>query len=155
MGKAQELADRFEQVNNEVIAAVESCPDDKWQDAASGEERQVNVVAHHIASSHGPIAGLVKAIAEGGELPALTGDMIDAGNAEHAKTAAGVSKSQTIELLRSGGREAADSLRGLSDEQLAKTGSMPLFGDQPWSAQDAIERVLIGHPQGHLGSIKG
>jgi hypothetical protein len=43
-------------------------------------------------------------------------------------------------------------LRGLSDEQLARTANMP---GASMSADQAAERILIGHPEGHLQSIPG
>lgn len=155
MGKGQELAERFEKINNQFISTVEGYPDDKWQNTAEADGRQVNVVAHHVASSHSAIAGLVKAVASGGEVPQFTLDMINEGNAVHAAESTGVSKEETLELLRSGGQEAAQMLRGLTDDDLAKTASMPAFGDQPASAQMLAENILIHHPEGHLESIKG
>src|SRR6266700_1064092 len=107
-GRAEELARRFEQANGELIKAVESCSDEQWRKTCSGEQWSVGVTAHHVAVSYGPIAGLVQA---------LTSDMLDAGNAEHARQFAGCTKRETVDLLRGGGQAAASTVRGLSDEQ--------------------------------------
>jgi DinB superfamily len=154
MGRGQELAERFEAINQDFISEVENYPDDRWHNKGHDENRAVNVIAYHVASSHSQIAQLVKMIADGGQLPPVTWDMIDQGNAEQARTIAGATKAETLELLRSGGQEVAATLRSLSDEQLARTGSTPAFGEQPWSAAQVAEAVLLGHPQTHLASIK-
>ncbi|HEX5940441.1 MAG TPA: DinB family protein [Dehalococcoidia bacterium] len=155
MSKGQEIADRFEEINKEFISVVEGLPEDRWRSKAHDEDRPINVIAYHVASSHSQIAGMVKTIAEGGQLPPVTWEMIDQGNAAQAEQIAGAQKVETLDLLRTGGQEAVAVLRSLSDEQLAKTGSTPAFGEQPWTAEQIAERVLLGHPQTHLASIKG
>jgi uncharacterized damage-inducible protein DinB len=150
--RSQGLADRFEQANREIIATVERCSDAQWKSKTSGESWSVGVVAHHVAQSHEGIAGLVQKIATAQSMPGLTMDMIDQGNAEHAKKFANVTKDETLALLRKNGTAAASAVRGLSDEQLDR--SAPLIGGQPMTAQQAIERILIGHVEGHHDSIK-
>jgi hypothetical protein len=155
LSKGQEIADRLKAINKEFIDVVQSFPDDRWQTKAIDEDRSVNVIAYHAALSHSGIAQMVKTIAEGGQLPSVTWEMIDQGNAEQAQQVAGATKAETVELLRSGGQEAAGIMRSLSDEQLAKTASTPAFGEQSWSAERVAETILLGHPQTHLASIKG
>jgi DinB superfamily len=154
MGKSDELARKFEQANNAVIGAVEGMDDAAWQASCKDDPRSAGVVAHHVASSHQPVAGVAQAIATGQPLPPITGEMIDQGNAQHAQQFAGVGKAETLDLLRSGGKAAAETIRGLSDEQLANTAHFAPAGGVV-SAEQIIEMVLIGHPQGHLQSIVG
>ena len=106
-GRAEELAKRFEQANDEVIAAVQNCSDEQWRRTCSGEQWSVGVTAHHIGTSYGPIAGMVQALATGQPVPPLTAELLDASNAEHARQFAGCTKEETIELLRSGGKHRA------------------------------------------------
>ena len=87
-------------------------------------------------------------------MPPLTQEMLDAGNAEHARQSAGCTKQETVDLLRRGGREAAAILRGLSDEQLDNGAELPLLGGRRMSAAEIVELALIGHPTGHLESIR-
>jgi uncharacterized damage-inducible protein DinB len=152
--RAEALAKRFEQVNDELIAAVEGCSDEQWRKTCSGEQWSVAVTAHHVASSHGPIAGAVQALATGQPLPPLTSEMLDAGNAEHARQFAACTRAETVELLRSGGQVAARTVRGLSDEQLDNGAEVALMGGQRVSAAQFVEMVLIGHPTNHLESIR-
>jgi hypothetical protein len=153
-GRIEELAKRFEQTNEQVIAAVQSCSDEQWRNTCSGEQWSVGVTAHHIGTAYGPIAGLVRALATGQPVPPLTAEMLDAGNAEHARQFASCTKEETVELLRRGGQEAADILRGLSDEQLDNGAELPLLGGRWMSAAEIAELGLIGHPRGHLESIQ-
>jgi hypothetical protein len=73
-------------------------------------------------------------------------------NAEHAKQFANCTRDETLVLLRKNAAGAASTVRGLSDDQLDR--SAPLLGGPPMTAQQVIERVLIGHVQEHHGSIR-
>ena len=150
--RSQGLANRFEQVNREMIEAVERCSDAQWKTKTSGETWTVGVVAHHVAQGHEAIADLVQKIATGQPLPPMTMDMIHEMNAEHAKQHATCTKGETVALLRTNAATAATAVRGLSDEQLDR--SAPLLGGPPMTAQQMIERILIGHVEEHYGSIR-
>ena len=152
--RAEVLARRFEQTNEELIAAVEGCSDEQWRTTCPGEQWSVGVTAHHVATSHVPIAGVVRALATGQPLPPITSEMIDAGNAEHARQFANCSREETVEQLRSAGLEAASIVRSLSDEQLDNGAELPILNGQRVSAGQFAEMVLIGHPTGHLESIR-
>lgn len=150
--RGQALADRVEQVNKELVATVERCSDGQWQAKTAAETWPVGVVAHHVAQSVSAIAGLVHKVATGQPLPPLTMDSIHQMNAEHAKQHARCTKDETLTLLRKNGAAAAGTIRGLSDEQLDRSGS--LLGGPPMTAQQVVERVLISHVQEHHGSIR-
>lgn len=149
--KSMELATRFEQVNQELIAFVEACSDANWRRTTTAEQWPVAVVAHHVGSSHGVIAGLARKIADGEALPPVSWDMIHSMNAQHAQEHANATKAETLGLLRQGGADAATMVRGLSDEQLARTGSV--LG-QPMTAAHLIDGILIGHVVEHAGSLR-
>jgi uncharacterized damage-inducible protein DinB len=149
--RSEELARQFEQTNNDVVAAVESCPDAQWRATTAEEGWTVAATAHHVAAGCGQIVGLAQAIATGQPLPPITMEMVNAGNAQHAQQFATCAKQETVDLLKSGGASAAGAVRALSDEQLDRTA--PFMGNTA-SAQWVIENILIGHPQNHLQSIK-
>lgn len=151
MTRAEDLAKRFEQTNQDLIKSVEACSDAQWRALCAGENWSVGVTAHHIAGGHEEIAKLALAIGTEQPLPPITEEMMHQGNADHAKQFANCTKAETLQLLRSGGAKATGIVRGLSDAQLDRTGT--LIGNQ-MSAQQLIEGVLIGHPQGHLESIR-
>jgi uncharacterized damage-inducible protein DinB len=150
--KSQALAEQFEQANRQMTATIERCSDAQWKTKTSGETWPVGVVAHHVAQSHEGISGLVHMIATGQQLPPMTMDMINQGNAEHAKKFANVTREETLALLKKNGAAAASAVRGLSDEQLDR--SAPVLGGSPMTAQQVIERILIGHVKEHHGSIQ-
>jgi hypothetical protein len=152
--RVEGLAKRFEQTNEEVIAAVQACSDEQWNKTCSGEQWSVGVTAHHIGTSHQPLAEVVRVLATSQPFPPFTPEMIDAGNAEHARQFAGCTREETVELLRQGGRQAAEILRGLTDQQLDNGAPLPLLGGQRLSAAEFAELVLIGHPANHLESIR-
>jgi hypothetical protein len=151
--RAEALAADFESANNAVIAAVEGCSNDQWQAICKEEGWSVAVAAHHVAASHAGIMGLAQLVADGKEVPALTMEVFDAANAQHAREFANVSRDETLELLRRDGASVASALRALSDEQLDRTAPMAFAGGQPWSTAEVIERILIGHPREHGASI--
>jgi hypothetical protein len=153
-GRAADLASKLESANAAVIAAVERCSNEQLGKTCEGEGWPVTVAAHHVATTHASVAGLVQLIANGQPLPAVTMDMIDAANADHAKNFANVSREETLAALRTEGRAAVEMVRGLSDEQLDRTAPMAFAGGAEWSAADVIERVLIGHPVQHGASIQ-
>ncbi len=150
--RSQALAEQFEQANRQMIATIERCSDAQWKTKTSGETWSVGVVAHHVAQGHEAIAGLVRMIANGQALPPMTMDTIHQMNAEHAKQYANATKDETLALLRKNAAAAAGTVRGLSDQQLER--SAPVLGGPPMTAQQMVERVLIGHVKEHHGSIQ-
>jgi hypothetical protein len=150
-GQAQILADQFEQINRDAIATIDRCTDADWQKTCANDERTVGTVAHHIAESHMAVAGLAQMAANGQPLPPLTREIIDQGNAKHAAEHTNCTKQETRELLQRNGVAAANIVRGLNDEQLARSGT--LFGNPITSAQ-IIEGILIDHLRGHLNNLQ-
>lgn len=151
--RAEALAAAFESANNAVIAAIEGCSNDQWQATCKSEGWSVAVAAHHVAASHTGIMGLAQLVADGKQVPALTTEMFDAANAQHAREFANVSRDETLEVLRRDGASVASALRALADEQLDRSAPMAFAGGQSWSTAEVIERILIGHPREHGASI--
>ena len=67
---------------------------------------------------------------------------------------AGLSSGQVIALLRDHGARATEYVRGLSDDDLDRSRPIPVMGDNPTTAEQFIERVLIGHAEAHLQSLR-
>jgi len=152
--RARELVATFERANETIIEALERCSDEQLRAVCPGEGWPVVVAAHHIALAYQPIAGMALKIANGQPLPPITPEMLDQMNAEHARECANVSRAETVALLRREGRAAADSVRDLTDEQLARTAVVTLAGGQTFSADGMIEGALIGHAMDHGKSIQ-
>jgi hypothetical protein len=150
--RSQALAEQFEQANRQMTATIERCSDAQWKTKTPGETWPVGVVAHHVAQALEAVAGIVRQVATGQPLPPMTMDDLHKMNAEHAKQYATVTKDETVALLRKNGAAAAGTVRGLSDEQLDR--SAPVLGGPLMTAQQLVERGLIGHVKEHHGSIQ-
>lgn len=153
--RAEALADQFEQANQAVIDCVAgdhhgdfsvSCPAEGWTAAALGG---------HIGMGHiGILNNLIKRAVNGEEIPPFKMSDFDEGNARFASENAAMPRDQIVALLRDNGAAAAEYVRALSDEELDRTTTMTTMGDQPVSAQQLIEWVLIGHTREHGQSLK-
>jgi len=151
--RAEQLAKKFDESCAEFNKVVEGLSDADWKKVTSAEKWPVGVVAHHAAEAHAGIGGLVHLVAKAQPLPGLTMEMIDAGNAKHAKEQANVTKAETLALLKSNGAKTSALVRGLSDAELDRSASV-LAGMPAVTAAQAIEGILISHVREHLGSIR-
>ncbi len=153
MGRATAIADRVENVNNEVITLVEGLTDAQLKTTTSPEQWSIGVLAHHIATSNPAVAGMASAVAAGHPIPSFTMDMIHAGNAHHATEFSNVTKAEVLTALRDGNTKATEMVRGLSDEALSTSVSV-LTGAPPMTVEQIIEGIIIEHTRGHLDSMK-
>jgi DinB family protein len=151
--KADGLAKQFEAKAQEATAVMERMSDADWKKTTAAEKWTVGVTAHHVAGAHEPIAGIVKTVSTGQSLPHFTMAMLDESNAKHAKEFANCTKAETIALHKKGVAAAAAVVRGLSDDQLTKSGTV-LAGAPAMSAEQVITNILINHIDDHFGSIR-
>jgi hypothetical protein len=149
--RAAQLTAQFEATTQNAIEAVQACSDEKWRKPVPDDGRTVGVLAHHMATGDVPIGNIVQAIAGGKPVPPITPEMINQGNALHAQQFANVGKDETIAALRQNGSAAAALVRELTDEQLDR--SADLLGTS-WTAERAIQQILIGHIAGHTETIR-
>ena len=111
------------------------------------------MTAHHIAGAYEPVAHIITTIASGQALPHFTTQMLDEMNAKHAVEFAGCTRGETIALHTKGAAAAAAAVRALSDEQLARSGTV--FAEvPPMSAEQLVMRGLVNHIDEHVGSIR-
>ena len=151
--RAKELSERFMRFNNEMIAFVENCSDENWAIVCSGEKWPVGVVARHIAASHYSALGLAKMIVDGKQLPELTQETIDQGNAQHAKKHANCTKDEVLGILREKGSSVADYVAGLDDADLDRTTDFSAAGGTI-SNQQFIEYVIFQSATEHFTNMK-
>jgi hypothetical protein len=147
------FAKQFESKVEEAIHLLEKMSEADWKKTTAGEKWTVGVTAHHIAGSYEPITNIIKTIAAGQALPHFTPHMLDEMNAQHAKDLAGCTKPETIALLKKGAAAAAAVVRGLSDAELKKTGTV-FTGMPPMSTEEMVKRALLDHIDEHFGSIR-
>jgi hypothetical protein len=151
--KGEALAKQFEAKAQEAMATLEKLSDADWKKVTDAEKWSVGVTAHHVAGSHEPIANIVKAVVAGRSLGNFTMDLLHELNAKHAKEHANCTRTETIELHKNGAAAAAAVVRGLSDDQLAKSGTV-LTGAPPMTAEQVVTGILINHIDDHFGSIR-
>jgi hypothetical protein len=151
--KGEAFAKQFEAKVEEATTLLEQLTAADWKKTTAAEKWTVAVTAHHIASSYEPATHIIKTIAAGRSLPHFTRELLDERNARHAKEFAGCTKAETIALHRQGAAAAAAAVRGLSDAELAKTGTV-FTGMPPVSAEELVKRILLGHVDAHFGSIR-
>ena len=72
---------------------------------------------------------------------------------QHTWDHADSTKADTIALLERGAASTVEVLRGLSDDQLAKRGTV-LTDMPPISVEQLIATVLLEHADQHFGSIR-
>jgi uncharacterized damage-inducible protein DinB len=151
--KGEAYAKQFEAKAGEAAATVEKLSDADWKKTTAAEKWTVAATAHHIARSFEPITGMIQGLAAGRTLPNFTPQMLDEMNAQHAKEFADCSKAETLALHKKGAAAAAEVLRGLSDAELAKSGTV-FAGVPPMTAEEVVKRALLGHIDEHFGSIR-
>ena len=151
--RGETFAKQFEAKAQEVTAALERLSDADWKKVTAAEKWSVGVVAHHVASSHQGICGLIKVLADGKPGPNIPMDAIHAGNAKHAQEFANVTKADTLALHKTNASAAAGILRGIADAEFDRSGTV-LNGMPPMSAGQLAGGLLCGHMDEHLGSIR-
>jgi DinB superfamily len=151
--RSEALATQFEAKVQEAVVVIEQLSDANWKQVTETEHWTVGVTAHHLASALEPVASLVTTIASRQSRGHLTRAMLDEMNARHAQEHANCTKAETIALLKRGAAAAAAVVRGLTDDQLAK--SATVFMDAPpMTAEQLIASGLISYIDAHVGSIR-
>jgi hypothetical protein len=151
--KSEELARRLEATVQEVVAVIEKLSDEDWSKVTEPEKWTVGVTGHHLAGALGAVAGMIAALATGRSQDAFPAARLDEMNASHAREFARCTKAETLALLKQGGATTAAVLRGLTDDQLARSGTV--FTDAPpMTVEQLVDLGLFGHIKEHLGSIR-
>jgi uncharacterized damage-inducible protein DinB len=151
--KSNTLAQQYEAKVQNATAVMEKLSDADWKKTTGGEKWTVAVVAHHVATSHEGIADMIKTVASGQAMPNFTLDMLHEGNAKHAREHANATKAETVALHKKNAAAAAAVVRGLSDDQLAKSATV-LQGMPAMSVEQIITGILINHVDEHISSIR-
>jgi hypothetical protein len=151
--RAETLAKQFEAKAAEMTGALEKLTDADWKKTTGGEKWMVGVAAHHVASSHESIAGILKMVASGKAMTPFTMDMLNEGNAKHATEFANCTKDETLALHKKGAATAAAAVRGFSDAELDRSATV-LTGMPAMTVQQMVENILINHIEDHVGSIR-
>jgi len=151
--KGEALAKQIEAKTTEAAAVLEKLTDTDWKKVTEAEKWTVGATAHHLAGGLEAVSGIITGLVAGHSPGNFTRGMLDQMNAQHAKEHANCSKAETTALLKKGTATAVATVRGLSDEQLAKSGT--IFTDAPpMTAEQLVMGALLGHIDEHVGSIR-
>lgn len=139
-----EYAADIDAARERLVAFAAGCSPEQWRAApVAGDPRPVGVIVDHVAHAYDYIGGWMRRILAGEDI-AVDGSVVDALNAEHAGTAAGVTPDQAIEHLRRSGAALSGLVAGCSAEGLrAGDGRVERFA-----------QISIRHPDDHRAEIQ-
>jgi len=152
--RADALADRILQGADALAALAESLSEAEWRTPIQPDGRAAGVIIHHVASVYPLEVSLAKVLAGGKPITGVTVAAVAEMNAKHAGDHAAADKAETIALLRTQSREAADAVRALGDDELDRAAPVSLNADAPLTAQFFIEDHALRHSFHHLEGIK-
>lgn len=151
--KSETIARHFESKIREAVGTLQALDDADWKKVTAAEKWPVGVTAHHFAAGLEPISHLLQALAAGQSAARFSRAALDEQNAQHARAHATRTKAETIALLEKNAASTTALIRGLSDDQLAKGGTV-LTDVPPMTAEQFIGAALLGHIDEHFGSIR-
>jgi hypothetical protein len=152
--KADALAVQIEGKARDALATLQKLGAADWKKVTTAEKWTVGATAHHLALGLEAVAGIVTGLVAGAPPRAnFTRAALDQMNAQHAREHADCGRAETLALFQKGAATAAAVVRGLSDDQLAKSGTV--FTDAPpMTAEQLITLGLVSHIDEHLGAIR-
>jgi hypothetical protein len=149
-----ELARRLELGALALEAFASSLTEFEWQSRVPHDGRKIGVVVHHVASVYPLEIELAQTVAKGEPVEGLTMDVINKMNAEHAQKFDGVTKEETIELLKQNSAAAATAIRALSEDELDQAVPVSLYANALVTCQFVLEDHAVRHSFHHLGRIR-
>jgi mycothiol maleylpyruvate isomerase-like protein len=151
--KGEALAKQIEAKAKDAAATLDKLTDADWKKVTEAEKWTVGATAHHLAGGLEAVSGIITGLVAGHSPGNFTRGMLDQMNAKHATEHANCSKAETAALLKKGAATAAATVRGLSDEQLAKSGTV-FTNEAPMTVEQLVQGGLVMHIDEHFGSIR-
>ena len=152
--RAEILAQRIEQGADALAAYAHQMSDSQWRTVIPPDGRRAGVMIHHVASVYPIEVHLAMELAAGKPIAGVTWGVVAEMNAKHARESDGVSKQETLDLLRRNSRAAATAVSALTDEQLDSAAPVSLNAGAPLTAQFMIEDHALRHSWHHLEKIR-
>ena len=153
--RAASLAARIEEGAAGLAAFAERLSEAEWRTPTSVTDRRtVGQIVNHVALAYPIEIDLARAIASGNAVTDVTWQVVAELNANHAREYAAVTKAEAVELLRNNSRQAAETVRALSDEELDRAAPFSLSFGAPVTAQFVIEDHAVRHSWHHLARIR-
>ena len=153
--RADDLAQRVELGARTLAEFVESLNDIQWQAVVPQDGRTLGVMVHHVASVYPLELKLARMAASGEAIEGVTYDSaVRDMNAKHATEHSGVTRLETLELLRENSKAAAEGVRQFRDEELDRAVPVSLNGGALLTSQFVIEDHLVRHSIHHLSRMR-
>jgi len=153
--RAELLANRIEEGSARLAAFAEGLSDAEWGIPTSPTDRRtVGQIVNHVALVYPIEIDLARAVAGGKAVTDVTWEVVANLNAGHARDHARVTKAEALDRLSKNSREAAEAVRGFTDEQLDQAAPFSLSYGAPVTAQFVIEDHAVRHSWHHLARIR-
>jgi hypothetical protein len=153
--RAELLAARIEEGAAGLSAFAQGLSDAEWGTPASlTDKRTVGQIVNHVALVYPIEVDLARAIASGNAVTDVTWQVVAELNAGHAREHAKVTKAEALELLRKNSRQAAETVRAFSDDELDRAAPFSLSFGAPVTAQFVVEDHAVRHSWHHLARIR-
>ena len=152
--RSDALADRLEQGAAALANFAAALTNDEWNVRTPKDGRKIGVIVNHVATVYPLEIEFAQMVAKGQAVTDLTMEVINAMNADHATANDGVTKEQTLDLLRRNSEAAAAAIRALSDEELDEAVSVSLYGGATLTCQFVLEDHAVRHSYHHLARLK-
>lgn len=153
--RAELLASRIEEGSAGLATLAEGLSDAEWGTPTSPTDRRtVGQIVNHVALVYPIEIDLARAIGGGNAVTDVTWEVVAKLNADHARDHANVTKAEALNLLRKNSRDAAEAVRGFTDEQLDQAAPFSLSYGAPVTAQFVVEDHAVRHSWHHLARIR-
>lgn len=150
--RSHDLASKFEQISAEVVRFTEGCSEREWRTHVPDEYRSVAYLCSHVGMGYVVETQALKAMISGEPTPNWSMEDLNQRNARRWEADPYPERAKTVAWLRDATRTTAEAIRALTEEQLELPGSYgPIRGV---SVVEFVERVILGHPRGHLDAMR-
>lgn len=149
-----ELARRLELGALALEAFASSLTEAEWESRLPHDGRKVGVVVHHVANVYPLEVQLAQTVAKGQPIVGVTMQVVNQMNAAHALEFDGVSKDETLALLKQNSAAAATAIRLLSDDELDSAAAVSLYANATLTCQFLLEDHAVRHSYHHLARIR-
>ena len=152
--RSEALADRLEQGAMALASFAAGLTEQEWEMRTPKDGRKIGVIVNHVATVYPLEIELAQTVGRGEAVTGVTAEVINKMNADHAKENDGVTKQQTLELLRQNSAAAAAAIRALSDEELDQAVPVSLYSNATVTCQFVLEDHAVRHSYHHLARLQ-
>ena len=147
------LANSLEEGARALVTFASTLTDQQWQARLPKDGRKVGVIVHHVATVYPLEIQFAQSVA-GGKPADISAEAVNEMNAGHAMENDAVTKAETLKLLADNSAAAAAAIRSLTDEELDRVASVPLYGNAIVTCQFILEDHAVRHSYHHLARIR-